>query len=71
MLPRSPLIGTTIRASRLREEAMALVAGIERGDQRLMNPESFTSFEQNDLVWLVGNTARIHAFMDGWKAVRE
>lgn len=71
VLPRSPLIGTTIRGSKLREEAMALVAGIERGDQRLMNPESFTAFEQNDLVWLVGNTERIHAFMDGWKAARE
>ncbi|MCB0766244.1 MAG: cation:proton antiporter [Flavobacteriales bacterium] len=71
VLPRSPLIGTTIRASRLREEAMALVAGIERGDQRLMNPESFTTFEQNDLVWLVGNTESIHAFMEQWKAARE
>ncbi|HNU56500.1 MAG TPA: cation:proton antiporter [Flavobacteriales bacterium] len=71
VLPRSPLIGTTIRASRLREEAMALVAGIERGDQRIMNPESFTTFEQSDLVWLVGNTGRIHAFMERWKAVRE
>jgi CPA2 family monovalent cation:H+ antiporter-2 len=71
VLPRSPLIGTTIRASKLREEALALVAGIERGEQRLMNPESFTAFEQNDLVWLVGNTERIHAFMDGWKAARE
>lgn len=71
ILPRSPLIGTTIRASRLREEAMAMVAGIERGDQRLMNPESITAFEQHDLVWLVGNTERIHAFMDQWKAARE
>ena len=71
VLPRSPLIGTTIRASRLREEAMALVAGIERGDQRIMNPDSFTTFEQNDVVWLVGNTTRIHTFMDGWKTARE
>ncbi len=61
--PRSPLIGRTIRESRIREEGSALVTGIERGEQRIPNPESTMVLQQNDLLWLVGNGDRIHAFM--------
>ena len=69
--PRSPLIGLTIRGSGLREEATALVAGIERGEERLVNPEGTTVFEQGDLLWLVGCKDRIHLFMEDRKATRE
>lgn len=70
VLPRSPLIGRTISSTGLRKKGGALVAGIERGEQRMMNPESSLTFEQNDLVWLVGDADHIHGFMEG-KASRE
>jgi CPA2 family monovalent cation:H+ antiporter-2 len=35
------------------------VVGIERNGQRIINPESDLSFEENDKVWLVGNEKRI------------
>ncbi|MBS1581517.1 MAG: cation:proton antiporter [Bacteroidetes bacterium] len=70
VLPRSPLIGQTISSTGLRKKGGALVAGIERGEQRMMNPESSLTFEQNDLVWLVGDADHIHGFMEG-KASRE
>lgn len=69
--PRSPLIGRTIRESRIREEGSALVTGIERGEQRIPNPESTLVFIQNDLLWLVGNGDQLQAFMVGGKGVRE
>lgn len=71
ILPRSPLIGQSIRDSGLREQATALVAGIERGDERLVNPEGMTVFEQGDLLWLVGSEDRIHRYMEDRKAARE
>ena len=71
ILPRSPLIGRTIRETSLREKATALVAGIERGDERLVNPDGTTPFEQNDLLWLVGSKERIHRFMEERKGARE
>lgn len=70
VLPRSSLIGQTISSTGLRKKGGALVAGIERGEQRMMNPESSLTFEQNDLIWLVGDADHIHAFMEG-KAARE
>ncbi|MDX9750293.1 MAG: cation:proton antiporter, partial [Flavobacteriales bacterium] len=61
--PRSALIGRTIRESRIREDGGALVTGIERGAQRIPNPESTVVLQQGDLLWLVGDSGRIKAFM--------
>ena len=69
--PRSPLIGRTIRESRIREEGSALVTGIERGEQRIANPESTMVVEQNDLLWLVGTGDKLKTFMQGGKGMIE
>ncbi len=69
--PQSPLVGTRIHDSGLRDEASAMVAGIERGSERIMNPEGSTMFQANDVIWLVGNGERIRAFMEERKAARE
>jgi CPA2 family monovalent cation:H+ antiporter-2 len=55
----SDIVGKTIRESRIRERSKGLVVGIERNGQRIINPESDLSFEENDKVWLVGNEKRI------------
>lgn len=69
--PQSPLVGMRIHDSGLRDEASAMVAGIERGDLRIMNPEGTMEFQANDVLWLVGNGDTIRAFMEERKAVRE
>ena len=54
------LKGMTIRSSGIRERTNGLVIGIERGDERILNPDSNTVFEWNDVVWIVGERRLIH-----------
>ena len=51
----SDLVGQNIRESGIREQSQGLVVGIERNGERILNPESDTTFEVNDKVWIVGN----------------
>lgn len=55
------MLGKTIRESGVREKTQGLVVGIERGGRRILNPESYTVFEQNDKVWIVGDADLIEA----------
>jgi CPA2 family monovalent cation:H+ antiporter-2 len=45
--------GLSIRESGIREKTSGLVIGIERGNERILNPDSSTVFEWDDVVWLV------------------
>lgn len=47
------LKGLSIRESRIREKTSGLVIGIERSDERILNPDSSTVFQWDDVVWLV------------------
>ncbi|MBP8823077.1 MAG: cation:proton antiporter [Flavobacteriales bacterium] len=69
--PQSPLVGMRIHDSGLRDEAKAMVAGLERGEQRITNPSGTWVLAPNDVVWLVGNGEKIRGFMEDRKAVRE
>lgn len=53
------LKGQTIGDSKLRERTNGLVVGIERGQQRILNPDSSTVFEWGDIIWIVGERKRI------------
>lgn len=55
----SPFIGKMIRESGIKENANGLVVGIERNGHRLLNPESFFVFEENDVVFVVGEERAI------------
>lgn len=59
VLPGSAVHNKTIRQSGIRELARSLVVGIERGDQRILNPVSDMVLEENDVVWVVGTPRRI------------
>jgi CPA2 family monovalent cation:H+ antiporter-2 len=48
------LRGKSIRESGIREIAHGLVVGIERNGERILNPDSATVFEWDDVVWVVG-----------------
>lgn len=53
------LKGKSIRDSGLREKSNGLIIGIERGNQRILNPDSTTIFEWGDVIWLVGERSKI------------
>lgn len=56
--PGNKLIGKTPRTSELREKYDALILAVERDEQYIDQLEQIT-FEQGDLVWLVGDPKRI------------
>lgn len=58
------LKGKTIRNSAIREKTGGLVVGIERGGKRLLNPDSNTEFEWEDVIWIVGDARRIRQLRD-------
>ncbi len=53
------LKGLTIRSSHIRERTNGLVVGIERNKERILNPDSSTTFEWADIVWIVGERKKI------------
>jgi CPA2 family monovalent cation:H+ antiporter-2 len=59
----SPLKKVSLRLSGIREKGKALIVGIERNGERILNPDSSLTFEENDVVWIVGNPKRIKDFL--------
>lgn len=55
------LRGKTIRESGIREITNGVVVGIERNGKRILNPDSTTVFEWDDIVWIVGDKKKIEA----------
>lgn len=55
----SSLVGKTIRSTGLREKASALVVGIERNNERILNPESEAIVCKEDVLFIVGNRKRV------------
>lgn len=55
----SRLAGKTIRDSAIREQSHGLIVGIERDDERILNPASSTVLHAKDRLWIVGNPRRI------------
>lgn len=56
---QSPIYKQTIRDSGIREKSQGLVVGIERKGIRILNPDSNLVFENEDIVWIVGNHKKI------------
>ena len=55
----SPVFGLSIRNTGIREKAQALVVGIERGEDKILNPSSDFVFDNGDVIWIVGNNKKI------------
>jgi CPA2 family monovalent cation:H+ antiporter-2 len=47
-------IGKSIRESQLRESTHGMVVGLERKGKRILNPDSTTILQKDDIVWIVG-----------------
>lgn len=56
------LKGLNIRNSGLRERTNGLVIGIERGSERILNPDSSMVLEWGDIIWIVGERKKILQF---------
>ena len=54
-----PYVGKPIRECGLREQLQALIVGIERQGKRILNPDSTLSLEPGDLLWIVGDRAKL------------
>lgn len=58
----SPLLGRSIRDSRIREDYSAMVVGIERRGRRIMNPDTDMVFEIDDVILIVGPSDKVEEF---------
>jgi len=48
-------VGKSIREAGIREKTNGLVVGIERDNERIINPESHIVLKMHDVLWLVGD----------------
>ena len=55
--------GLTLKQSGIREHTDGLIIGIERGNERILNPDSSVVFQIGDIVWIVGNKKKIQEIM--------
>jgi CPA2 family monovalent cation:H+ antiporter-2 len=55
-----PLVGLTIRGSKIREEWQGLVVGLERAGNRILNPDPDTILCADDLLLIVGVNEKIN-----------
>lgn len=61
----SHLNGKTILESAIRENFRCMIVGIEKKGIATMNPAVNTLFEEGDIVWIAGETAKIKTFLKG------
>lgn len=59
----SILVGQTFRHSKMRELCRAIVVGLERDGERLLNPDPDMIIYPNDVIWLVGSSKRIEVYL--------
>ncbi|MNJ96792.1 Inner membrane protein YbaL [compost metagenome] len=57
----SRFINKSIRDCGIRDEVMGLIVGLERQAQRILSPDSSLVLEDGDLIWVVGDLAKIKA----------
>src|SRR5690606_17010266 len=59
LLQGSRFAGKSIRECGLREAVNGLIVGIEREDQRKLNPDSTFVLKEGDRLWIVGDIEKI------------
>ena len=55
--------GKTIRDSQIREKVHGMVVGLERNGERILNPDSATVIENNDVLWVAGERQLIKDYI--------
>lgn len=59
----SKLIGQSMRHSRMREMCKGIVVGLERDEERIVNPDPDIVFQPDDVIWIVGSNKRIQIYL--------
>lgn len=59
----SKLIGQSMRHSRMREMCNGIVVGLERDEERIVNPDPDIVFQSDDVIWIVGSNKRIQVYL--------
>jgi CPA2 family monovalent cation:H+ antiporter-2 len=59
----SPYARMNIRETGIRENFHSMVVGIQRGEKRLVSPDSDLLLHVDDVVWLVGRTQNLDALI--------
>jgi CPA2 family monovalent cation:H+ antiporter-2 len=57
--PSSPYVDKSIREVGLSEEFGAMIVGIERGSERILNPESSVKIRPGDVIWVFGHKSKL------------
>lgn len=60
----SVFLGKTIRESGIRDKYRCLIAGVERGEDALMTPDVNASFQEGDVVWIVGEKEDVYQLVN-------
>lgn len=58
---QNEFVGKAIKDSGIREKTRGLVVGIERLEERLLNPDSSFQIQAGDLLWIVGDRVKIRS----------
>lgn len=61
----SPVCYQSIRNSGIRENTRGLIVGIERNNERILNPESSLILLPGDTIWIVGDRKKISELLKG------
>jgi CPA2 family monovalent cation:H+ antiporter-2 len=61
--PQCILVGRSLLNSQLREQARSQIIGIERNNERIINPDASFVFEEGDEVWIVGDEKKMKDFL--------
>jgi CPA2 family monovalent cation:H+ antiporter-2 len=59
--------GNSIRDCGLREEVDGLIVGVERGNERTLNPDSSVILQEGDRLWIVGDTGKINSLREAFR----
>lgn len=59
----SNLIGQSMRDSKMRERCKGIVVGLERDQNRIVNPDPDITFQADDVIWIVGLNKRIQVYL--------
>jgi monovalent cation:H+ antiporter-2, CPA2 family len=61
---KSPYARMTIRETRIRDDFHSMVVGVQRGEMRLISPDSDMALNLGDVVWLVGTVQNLDALFE-------
>ena len=58
-MSESGYCGKTLAEARIGGELGVTIVGLEKGERRLINPESTVRLDAGDVLWVVGETEKL------------